>query len=174
MFTISGALTAPGTYAFGATAPAPVPPAVRLQNALVAQGVTAGGDTRLTSVQIDGVVGPKTVTAVNVALANYVGATPLFPKANLDLQKVRQYAGALAALVEERVKKSGGTIPAPEVVKRTPKVSATNIATAALIPAPDAPHDRRWIFWAVGGVSALVLLAAAANAMKKRREESKT
>jgi lysozyme family protein len=142
---------------------------VRLQNALVALGVTAGGDPVLTSVKIDGIIGPGTVKAVNAALAKYVGATQFFPKANLDVMKVRQYAGGLAGLVEERVRKSGGTIPTPQVVARTPRASATTAAVAALLPQPDAAPDRRWMFWAVGGVSALVLLAVAASAVKKRR-----
>ncbi len=188
VFTISGApyLGAPGAYMPPAGSPggALVPatpaapaalPAVRLQNALVALGATAGGDPVLSSVKIDGVIGPATVKAVNQALATYVGASPQFPHANLDITKVRQYAGALAVLVENRVRMSGGTIPTPQVVKRAPKpaLSITS-AAASMINPTNIPTstDRRWMFWAVGGVSVLVLLAAAASAVKKRRAEA--
>ena len=186
MFTISGApyFGAPGAYMppAGSTALVPVKqtapaalPAVRLQNALVALGATAGGDRALSSIAIDGVIGPATVKAVNHALATYVGASPQFPKANLDITKVRQYAGALASLVEDRVRKSGGTVPTPQVVKRAPKpaLSITSAAASMIAPTniPESP-DRRWMFWAVGGVSVLVLLAAAASAVKKRRAEA--
>ncbi len=165
VFTISGA---PYFGASEASAPAVVPPAARLQNALVALGVTAGGDPALTSIKIDGAIGPATVRAVNAALAKYVGATTLFPRANLDITKVRQYAGALAVLVEERVRKSGGTIPAPQIVKRTPR-AALPAASALIVAPPDAP-DRRWLFWAAGSAGVLVLLAVAANAVGKKRK----
>ncbi len=187
MFTISGApyLGAPGAYMppSGTTALVPAKqaapaalPAVRLQNALVALGATAGGDRALSSIAIDGVIGPATVKAVNYALATYVGASPQFPKANLDITKVRQYAGALASLVEDRVRKSGGTVPTPQVVKRAPKpaLSITSAAASMIAPTSNIPEsgDRRWVFWAVGGVGVLVMLAAAASAVKKRRAEA--
>ncbi len=172
VFTISGAdFGAPASYpaalrtdSGGGSASAPPP--VLLQNALKALG-TAHGDGQLTSVRIDGVIGPATVKAVNYALAHYIGSTPGFLSANLTLDKVRQYAGALAAVVAEGVRKSGGTVPAPQMAKpmvRHPK-------TGALVPVEQVapPSDNRWIWWAVGGVGTLLILTLAVKAVQKRR-----
>lgn len=172
VFTISGADPAdvPGTvdyaHAHPGVASAAAPP-ILLQNALKALGTTAG-DTLLTSVRIDGVIGPATVKAVNHALANYVGATPGFSAANLTIEKVRQSAGALAAIISQRVRASGGTIPAPQITKPRAMVRRPSGATApAEQPAP--PADNRWIWWAVGSVGTLLILTLAVGAVRKHR-----
>lgn len=177
VFTISGAsdegLGTPASYPAalrtdaGGGGSTSAPPPVQLQNALKALGTTAG-DSLLSGVHVDGVIGPATVKAVNHALANYVGATPGFPSANLALEKVRQSAAALAAIISQRVRESGGTIPPPQVSK--PRAMVRH-ASGALVPAPEAPPetDRRWIWWAVGGVGTLLILTLAVGAARKHR-----
>lgn len=176
VFTISGASSpadVPGTVDYarthtpsGSASSPSAPPPVLLQNALKALGATAG-DALLSSVRVDGVIGPATVKAVNHALATYVGATPGFPSANLTVEKVRQSAAALAAIVSQRVRTSGGTVPPPQMSKalvRHPK-------TGALVPVEQVapPSDNRWIWWAVGGVGTLLILTLAVKAVQKRR-----
>jgi len=172
VYTISGLgapKDVPGTLDYHIAHPAsssgPASPVVRLQNALRALGTTAG-DPQLTSVSIDGVVGPATVKATNYALANFVGATPGFPKANLTAIQVRQSAAVLADRIEARTKASGGTVPPPPAV--TAKSRAVSHAPAFVPEAPPEP-DRRWVFWVVGGVGTIVLLSAVTIALKKRR-----
>lgn len=170
MFTISG--VDPTTGEFHPDAPTAVAstasPVVRLQNALKALGTTAG-DPQLLGIQIDGVVGPKTVQATNYALLHFVGATPGFPGANLTAIQVRQSAAVLADRVEARTKKSGGVTPAPPKVTARAH-SASRASAFSPIPEMPAEPDRRWVFWVVGGVGVLVLLSAATAALKKRKE----
>ncbi len=149
VYTISG---------LGAAAATPV---VRLQNALKTLGQTVG-DAQLTSLVVDGVIGPKTVAATNYAFAKYV---EISQKSSMSPAQIRAGAAALAARVEGRVEASGGTVGAPVVVR--PKQRAG--APAPVFIPPPAPN-RRWIFWAVGGVGVFVILAAAATAVKKRRQ----
>jgi len=142
-------------------------PAVRLQNALKALGVTAN-DALLKAIKVDGAIGPATVAGVNHALAHYVGATPAFQNANLTLPRVKSNAAALAGLIEFRVQKSGGSVPAPVIERpaaRTRRAFAP-IVTPDVTPTPSFP---RWGWYVVAGVSGLVVLAAFASAVKKKR-----
>lgn len=178
IYTISGADLVP----FGAPASYPAAlktsgggssvssPAARLQSALKALGNTAG-NPQLSAVVVDGVIGPNTVKAVNLALANFIGATSAFPRADLTVLKVQQYAGALAALVEQRVTKSGGTVP--EVIIRKAVARRAPSMPTGPEPSPDAPPDHKWVWYAVGGASALLLLVVAASAAKKKKDGDK-
>ncbi len=159
VYTISGAYPSLGT-----SAPSAASPAAQLQNALKALGTTSG-DSQLMSVQVDGVIGPNTVKAVNHALATYVGSTQFFPRADLTVTKVQQFAGALATLIAQRVQKSGGTVPPAQVVKVRPRAAASSF-----VPTPDlhSPSDRKWIWWVVGGVGLLVILVAAGSVAHKK------
>lgn len=187
VYTISGAGLLPPAYErsdlanrrIGVVSAAPAPvsvpaaavassgsPAAQLQNALKALGTTAG-DSALMSVAVDGVIGPNTVKAVNHALATYVGTTSAFPRADLTVTKVRQFAGALAALIIQRVQKSGGTVPPVQVAKARSRSSS---AASAFVPLPDLhpTSDRKWIWWVVGGVILLVILVAAGGVARKK------
>ncbi len=159
-----------GLGAVATPAASSAPPAAQLQNALRALGTTSG-DPALMKVAVDGVVGPKTVAAVNHALANYIGGTPAFPRADLTVAKVRQYAGALATLVSQRVQKSGGTVPAAVIKKAAPRAPAGAFPTTPL-DAGAAPAGGlqlpQWAWYAIGGTGLLILLMAGAAAMKKR------
>lgn len=153
-----------------AAAASSAPPAAQLQNALKALGTTSG-DPLLMKVAVDGVVGPKTVAAVNHALANYVGGTPAFPRADLTVAKVRQYAGALATLVSQRVQKSGGTVPAAVIKKSAPRAPSGPFPTTALdVTAPASGLQLpQWAWYAIGGGGLLILLMAGAAAVKRKR-----
>ncbi len=143
------------------------PPAVVLQNALKALGAVTG-DPVLKSLVVDGKLGPKTVTAVNRALAKYVGATKYFPRADLQLVHVKNHTSGIAQLIVERVQKSGGTIPPPVVVQAS--ASARKSATPFVVPAPESPgFDKKYIWWIVGGVSALLVLGLASSAVRRRK-----
>lgn len=172
VYTISGASPAdvPGTIdyerAHRASAPsAPsAPPAVLLQNALKALGTTHG-DPQLSRLTVDGVIGPNTVKAVNYALANYVGGSAQFPRADLTVTKVRQYAGTLAALVIQRVQKSGGSVPEAKIQRAAARAPA--FPTAPVAPEPSSPnHKLVWI--AIGGISLLVLMTVAFSVKRKK------
>jgi hypothetical protein len=186
VFTISGPADEPGTIDYQlahrrvaasptSTTSGSASPVVRLQNALRALGVTMG-NSMLQSVAIDGVVGPATVRAVNFALANAVGASPMFPHANLTAIQVQQSAYVLADRITARVKASGGTVPDPSGIVATMKKHAARIsrALAPVVsePSPSEPSDHRWVFWVVGGASVLVLLSVATVALKKKRREA--
>jgi lysozyme family protein len=160
VFTISGA----------ASAVTSAPPAAQLQNALRALGVTVG-DPALSKLAVDGIIGPNTVKAVNHALANYVGGSAAFPRADLTVTKVRQFAGALAALVIQRVQKSGGAVPETKVQARAVVRRPSGLPTPMdEPPAPSGFHwEDRYTWWAVGGVSAILVLSIAAAAVKRRR-----
>ncbi len=161
-----------GLGAVATPAASGAPPAAQLQNALRALGTTSG-DPVLMAVTVDGVVGPKTVSAVNRALSQYIGSTPQFPRADLTVDKVRQYAGALAALVAQRVQKSGGTLPAAVIKRAAPR--ALRLPTGNL-PAvtPEfsmQPTQQTKIVWyAIGGLGVLLLLVGVADAMKRRKK----
>jgi hypothetical protein len=144
-------------------------PAAQLQNALKALGVTSG-DPLLMAIKVDGIVGPATVKGVNHALSNYVGSTPAFPRADMTVAKVRQYAGALASLMATRVAKSGGSVPPPVVQKAAPRrsVSAASFSPIPLDPTP-APEQPKWLWYAVGGGGVLLLLMVAAAAAQRRK-----
>lgn len=175
IFTISGAASGydqtTGMPLAGKLVPVTSsPPAAQLQNALKALGTT-NGDPALASLTVDGIIGPKTVAAVNHALSTYVGATAAFPAANLDVTRVRQYAGALASLVADRVKKSGGTVPPVTIhhpVKRAPAVSLP-VSMPATAMTASVNDGQKWIWYVVGGVGVLAVLTAAASAVKKRK-----
>lgn len=172
VYTISGAGYDPttGEPAGTRSVTVQISPAVALQNALKALGTTSG-DAQLSRLQVDGVIGPASVKAVNYALATYVGSTPSFPRADLTLVRVRQNAAALAVLITQRVQKSGGAVPAPVVQKAAARrVNPAALLPSGMSPSPGFGSSPRWIWWVVGGVSILLVLSVAAGAMKKRRE----
>jgi peptidoglycan hydrolase-like protein with peptidoglycan-binding domain len=133
-------------------------PAAQLQKALRVLGQTTG-DPTLSGLKVDGVVGPNTTKAVNYAFATYGGST----KTDWTLQDVRTKAPTLAMMVESVVRQRGGSIAKPKAKHVATPMSS--IPTVAAEPEP----ERRWIWWAVGGASVLLVLAMAASAVKKHR-----
>jgi hypothetical protein len=164
--TATGSAAAPSSSPASSGAPAPV----LLQNALKALG-TLAGDPALTRVKVDGVIGSKTVTAVNYALSHYIGATQYFPRADLTLAKVRQYAGSLAQIITNQVQQRGGTIPTPKIEKAVVHRRASGGGVPFAPPPEPAPatDNRKWVWWVVGGISVLLALSVAAATTKRRR-----
>ena len=105
---MSEVFTLSGPPAFGASAPRSAP--LRLQNALKALGQLRG-DPTLTKIGVDGIIGPKTVAAVNYAISQKYVVMKDFPNPNLTLQHVRQFSAGIAAAVEGAVKAGGGSFP---------------------------------------------------------------
>jgi hypothetical protein len=181
VFTISGATLAEGSASapdfqyqspgvgsrassLSSSAPAPV----LLQNALKALGTTHG-DSALSGVGVDGIIGPATVKAVNYALKTYVGAGPVqsaglsgrFLNATATKSDVQQYAGTLAAVVTTAVQQQGGTVPAPTVTHRA---SGGGSSAAARAAAAGAIQDNTGtmasnpnLVWIFGGGALLVV-----------------
>lgn len=142
-------------------------PAARLQAALKALGNTVG-DATLKAIKVDGVIGPATARAVNLAIASYVGATAEFPNANFTVATAKRQASALAQLITTAVVRNGGTVAAVRVKHAGGGGGgAVNFDPNAIVP--DQP-DRRWIWWVVGGVGSLLALSVVVGMLKRRRE----
>lgn len=160
VYTISGP-------AFGVSMPRSAP--LRLQNALKALGLLRG-DPTLSKIGVDGIIGPKTVKAVNYAIAQKYVVMKDFPRPELTLQHVRQFSDGIAAAVEGAVKAGGGKFPlikAPSVAPaRGGGGGAPMIPVDIPAAAPEA--DRKWVWWVVGGVGVLAILSIAAKAMRGR------
>ena len=135
-----------------------ISPAKLLQNALHALGV-AVGDSKLSSLAVDGKIGPKTVTATNYAFAAYLNAPNKMSQAY-----VQQHVNYLQGEVTKYVEAHGGVVNLP-----LPKVKSSIIPGLPSIPLPAIPLPGssgftfpRWGWWVIGGVSGLVLLNALA------------
>jgi lysozyme family protein len=157
VYTISGP--------FGASVSAPRSAPLRLQNALKALG-NLRGDPTLSKIGVDGIIGPKTVKAVNYAIAQKYVVMKDFPRPELTLQHVRQFSAGIAAAVEGAVKAGGGTFPLVAAASAAPRSSGRASAIPLDIPAPAPEADRKWVWWAVGGLGVLVVLSIAAKALR--------
>lgn len=151
VFTIAGA-------PFGAAEA--VTPAVKLQNALKALG-NARGDSTLAAVGVDGAIGPKTVAAVNYALKNITGATPVrvlggrFLNATATKLDVQNNAAALAQVFETAVRMAGGTVPPPSVAMTKRAPSFPGSIPEPMVVDPSGTHTN--LAWIVGGLGVVVL-----------------
>lgn len=183
VFTISG--PALGTSAYdrtraegktstSAAATSAAPPAVRLQNALVALG-QARGDSSL-NISIDGAIGPGTVKAVNYALKNIIGAGPLqaaglsgrFLSGSATKADVQNYAATLAQIVTQAVQNAGGTVPPPPSVSAAKRSSGSR-SLSLPEPAPVADNSMMTpqLVWVGGGI-ALIVVALGFMAARRR------
>jgi hypothetical protein len=164
------AQTAPSTASAARSGGTPRTPPLRLQNALKALGLTRG-DSTLSKIGVDGIIGPATTKAVNYAIAQKYIVMKDFPHADLTLAHVRKFAAGIADHVEAAVKAGGGTFPAlPSKKAAGGGGGSVNRAVAFVPPPPETQgFDKKWIWLAVGGVSLLLVLSAAAAAAKRRR-----
>lgn len=155
-----------------AAAPSSAAAPVQLQNALKALG-TMAGDPTLTKLKVDGIIGPNTVKAANYAITKYGPFGPHFQKGNLHIGTVRSYAGGLAQVITQHIQSRGGSVPPPQIKRAVARIPSGGGMPASIPEAP--PPDRKWIWWVVGGVSVLVVLAVATRAVRgsapaKRRQ----
>jgi hypothetical protein len=125
------AATAPQTVTISKDA------AKRLQAALVMLGKVVGSAS-LKAIKVDGALGAKTASAVNLAFTAHIGAGQApaqFRTGKLDLNTIKINAGAIASLIETEVRRRGGSVvPAATVQKGQPatKTSATSSAKKAI------------------------------------------
>jgi hypothetical protein len=106
-----------------------------LQTALISLGQRVG-DSSLTALVLDGLIGPKTTTATNRAFAMYISSAPAnFATGTLSQSQVSTNASSLASYVNAEVQKRGGAakptalVPAaaaPAVVPRTVTVPVSD------------------------------------------------
>jgi len=149
------------------TARSKISPAVLLQNALKALGVSRG-DPALAKLKVDGIIGPNTVKAANLAFSKYIGALP----SPLGIDTVRKQADQLAQQVTAYVEAHGGTVPQPPPPARRVKNPAVILPPSI----PSAPAqaigttDNKWIWYVVGGVGVLLSLAIVAKIIRGGRK----
>lgn len=142
VFSISGA-------SFGATTKCPVgftasgsnckgSAAVPLQSALKALGTAVGGDTSLTKLTVDGVVGPGTAAAVNHAFTVHIGAGQApenFRTGDLSIEDVAADAAQLTSLINAEITRRGGALaPTSALVPTSAPARAPLVPTTYLSP----------------------------------------
>lgn len=111
----------------------------RLQKALAALGVATGNAT-LKAVKADGVMGPKTMEATNLAFARFV-AVPAGATLPLSQAQINTKAAAIAALIEGANSASNAKALAARVAAANAQVTANNIK-AKTSPAVNAQLDK--------------------------------
>lgn len=142
-------------------------PVARLQNALRALG-SLHGDPALSKLKVDGIAGPGTTKAVNYAIAQRYVVMSSFPRPELTLQHVRQFAAGIATAVEGAVTAGGGTLQVQ--ARRAPARAQGGSAMPTSLPEIPAPaSNQKWVWWVVGGVSVLVALSLVASSVKRKR-----
>lgn len=158
----AAAATAPQAVTASPVRSAPL----RLQNALKALGILHG-DPTLSKIGVDGIIGPKTVKAVNYAIAQRYVVMRDFPRPELALQHVRQFSAGIAAAVEGAVTAGGGKFPLIKApVARGGGGGAPLIPVD--IPAAAPESSNKWVWWVVGSVGVLAILSIAAKAVRGR------
>jgi hypothetical protein len=164
-----------------------------LQNALVALGKGIG-DTSLSKLTIDGLIGPKTTAAVNRAFTVHLGsgqAPASYRTGALSQSQVEAGANTLAAYIETELVRRGYSAPPVKIVTPTKKAAtgtaartsavatvptATYISTAAK-PAVYLPPDAsdaassqgtQIVKWSAIGLGAVVVAGLAYYLIKKK------
>lgn len=156
VFTISGATL--GASKTG--------PAAQLQKALKILGQTAG-DSALSKLAVDGVIGPNTVKAVNYAFTNYGGST----RTDWTVEDVRKNASTLVMIVSSVVHQQGGSVPKPGAKKRASGASAADLIAAQQATKTSSydlfTEHPNLVWWVIGGAGLVMALGFAAA--KRRR-----
>lgn len=117
-----------------------------LQTALVALGRKVG-DATLAALVVDGLIGPKTTAAANVAMRQYVsGASAALASGTLSQVQVASSANTLATAVAAEVSRRGGTVAT--VVKP---------AAAALTPTAVSDNSARIVKYAALGLGGVIV-----------------
>lgn len=143
---------------------AKVSPAKLLQNALKALGV-ANGDSKLSKLKVDGIIGAGTAKAATYAFATYLNAPN-----TMSAAYVRQHVTYLTNQVTAYVQEHGGVVPPVSI----PHYSSAAAIIAPPIPtSPTAPPgsgfpniDPKYIYYGIAGFSVLLVLASVARARR--------
>lgn len=149
---------------------AKVPPAALLQNALKALG-TAMGDSKLSKLKVDGIIGPGTAKAATYAFATYLNAPN-----TMSAAYVRQHVAYLTQQVIGYVQEHGGVVLPPSVAdhRRGASIPLPPIPTSPTTAAAESGFfsniDPKYVWYGVAGFSALLILSIAASAIRGRRE----
>lgn len=153
VFTISGA--------FGASKTGP---AGQLQHALKVLGDTTG-DSQLSRLKVDGVIGPNTVAALNYAFKTYGGSTKL----DWTTTDVRKSGLSLVDIVSSVVHQQGGTVSKPAGKKRSGASAADIIAAqqAAAVPGSFLDTHPNLVWYGIAGVG--IVLALGFMSARRRR-----
>lgn len=152
VFTISGA--------FGASKTGP---AGQLQHALKVLGDTTG-DSQLSKLKVDGVVGPNTVSALNYAFKTYGGSG----RTDWTVADVHKSGLALVDIVSSVVRQQGGTVAKPSAKKRSSSSAADIMAAqAAAVPGSFLDTHPNLVWYGIAG-AAVVLALGFMSARRKR------
>ena len=161
-----------------------------LQNALVALGKGIG-DTSLSKLTIDGLIGPKTTAATNRAFTVHLGsgqAPASYRTGAMSQAQVETSANTLAAYIETELVRRGFSAPPVKIVAPAKKATtsttktaaavptATYLPTAALKPAVYLPPDAsdgpsqgtQIVKWSAIGLGAVIVASLAYYLIKKR------
>jgi lysozyme family protein len=104
--------------------------AKRLQAALATLGKVVGS-AKLKAIKADGVLGPKTVEAVNWAFTNHIGsgqAPAEYRTGNLTLSNVKSMADTLSTLIEREIARRGAKTASPATVTKGQAIQAVQKA----------------------------------------------
>lgn len=107
-----------------------------LQNALVALGKGIG-DTSLSKLTIDGLIGPKTTAATNRAFTVHLGsgqAPASYRTGAMSQAQVETSANTLAAYIETELVRRGFSAPPVKIVAPAKKATTSTTKTAAAVP----------------------------------------
>lgn len=140
---------------------AKISPAKLLQNALKALGV-ANGDSKLSKLKVDGVIGAGTAKAATYAFATYLNAPN-----TMSAAYVRQHVTYLTNQVTAYVQEHGGVVPP---VHMPVYHSAAAIITPPIPTSPTSSGfstDPKYIYYGIAGLSVLLLLASVAHATRR-------
>lgn len=161
-----------------------------LQNALVALGKGIG-DTSLSKLTIDGLIGPKTTAATNRAFTVHLGsgqAPASYRTGAMSQAQVETSANTLAAYIETELVRRGFSAPPVKIVAPAKKATTSTTKTAAAVPtatylpttalkpavylppdASDGPSQGTQIVkWSAIGLGAVVVAGLAYYLIKKR------
>jgi hypothetical protein len=141
------------------------PQVLQLQTALVSLGNVVG-DSTLKALVTDGLIGPETATATNRALITHLAvgeAAALYRTGKLTQAQIVAYADILAMIVENAVKKRGGTLVAARAPAKKAAVTPAEYRpaepavprTAMLAPLVDT--QGKIVKWAVIGLGVVVV-----------------
>jgi len=125
-----------------------------LQTALISLGRRVG-DSSLTALVLDGLIGPKTTTATNRAFAMYISGAPAnFATGTLSQSQVSTNASSLASYVNAEVQKRGGAAKPTALV---PAAAAPDAVVPRTVTVPVSDTSTQIVKYAALGLGGVVV-----------------